>query len=406
MSKSFKNIIDQFPVLQQEIYGKPYVYLDNAATTQKPLVVIDALSDFYKKYNSNVHRGVHYLSQKATEIFEGTRDKVRSFINAPLREEIIFTKGTTESINLVASSFGRAFVKEGDEIIITAMEHHSNMVPWKLMAAQYGAKLKIVPFADEGVLDLNAFKEMLSDATKLVAVGHVSNALGTVNPVKEIVQQAHKKGIPVLLDGAQGVPHLTVDVSDLDCDFYCFSAHKMYGPTGVGVLYGKREWLDKLPPYQSGGEMIDSVTLEEVTFNELPYKFEAGTPNVADIAAFGAAIDFMEELGLEAVREHEQALIEYGHKALNEIEGVRIYGQAPQKSGVISFLVDKVHPYDMGTIIDKMGVAVRTGHHCAQPVMDYYNIPGTIRASFGVYNTTEDIDRLVEAIKKAKEMFS
>ncbi len=406
MEIALENIRKQFPVLHQEVFGKPYVYLDNAATTQKPVSVIETISEFYKKYNSNVHRGVHYLSQKSTELFEGTRDKVQAFINAPLREEVIFTRGTTESINLVAHSFGDAFLKPGDEILITGMEHHSNMVPWRMVAEQKGVTVRNVPFSESGELDLNAYREMLNDKTRIVALGQVSNSLGTIHPVKEMIDTAHKQNIPVLIDGAQAVPHMKVDVQDLDCDFYCFSAHKMYGPTGVGVLYGKKEWLEKLPPYQGGGEMIDSVTLDEITFNALPYKFEAGTPNVADVVAFGEAIRFLEDVGFESVKSREKMLLESAEEKLRQIPGMRIFGEAPQKSGVVSFLVGDIHPYDMGTLIDKMGVAVRTGHHCAQPVMEFYDIPGTIRASLGIYNTMDDIDRLVEAVKKAKQMLS
>ena len=406
MEIALENIRKQFPVLHQEVFGKPYVYLDNAATTQKPVSVIETISEFYKKYNSNVHRGVHYLSQKSTELFEGTRDTVQAFINAPLREEVIFTRGTTESINLVAHSFGDAFLKPGDEILITGMEHHSNMVPWRMVAEQKGVTVRNVPFSESGELDLNAYRNMLNDKTRIVALGQVSNSLGTIHPVKEMIDTAHKQNIPVLIDGAQAVPHMKVDVQDLDCDFYCFSAHKMYGPTGVGVLYGKKEWLEKLPPYQGGGEMIDSVTLDEITFNELPYKFEAGTPNVADVVAFGEAIRFLEDVGFESVKSREKMLLDSAEEKLRQIPGTRIFGEAPQKSGVVSFLVGDIHPYDMGTLIDKMGVAVRTGHHCAQPVMEFYDIPGTIRASLGIYNTMDDIDRLVEAVKKAKQMLS
>jgi len=401
-----ENIRKQFPVLNQEVYGKPYVYLDNAATTQKPLSVINSITEFYKNYNSNVHRGVHYLSQKSTELFENTRDRVQKFINAPGREEIIFTRGTTESINLVAHSFSYAFLNPGDEILITAMEHHSNMVPWRMVAEQKDVTVRFVPFLKSGELDLDAYREMLSEKTRIVALGHVSNALGTIHPVKEMIDAAHQKDIPVLVDGAQAVPHMQVDVQDLDCDFYCFSAHKMYGPTGVGVLYGKKEWMEKLPPYQGGGEMIDSVTLDEITYNEVPYKFEAGTPNVADIVAFGEAVRFLENVGFETLAGHEKFLLESCEEKLNQIPDIRMYGQAARKSGVVSFLVGDIHPYDMGTLIDKMGIAVRTGYHCAQPVMEFYKIPGTLRASVGIYNTMEDIDRLVEAVKKAKQMLS
>lgn len=406
MSIDIRKIRDDFPILHQEVYGKPYVYLDNAATTQKPLAVINALSDFYRNYNSNVHRGVHYLSQKATGMFEETRDQVKELINAAFRQEIIFTKGTTESVNFIAAVYGETFISQGDEIITTVMEHHSNLVPWKLMAEKYGAKVKYIPFNEQGVLDIAAYREALNDRTKLVAIGHVSNALGTIHPVKEMTAIAHEKNIPVMIDGAQATPHMNVDVRELDCDFYCFSAHKMYGPTGVGVLYGKKKWLEQLPPYQSGGEMIDSVTLEGVTFNELPYKFEAGTPNVADIVAYGAAIDYMQETGIENISRHEQELLHYTTEALSTIDGFKMYGEAPAKAGVISFLIGDIHPYDMGMIIDKMGIAVRTGHHCAQPVMEHFGIAGTVRASLGMYNTREDADHLAEAVKKAKKMLN
>lgn len=406
MSLDIDKIRKDFTILQQQIYNKPFVYLDNAATTQKPEVVIDSLCDYYRKYNSNVHRGVHYLSQKATEIYEQTRDKVKDFIGAECREEIVFTKGTTESINMIASSFGKDNLQEGDNIIVSEMEHHSNMVPWQMVAEQYGAVVKYIPFSEEGVLDMNAFFAMLDEHTKIVAITHVSNALGTVNPVKQIIQHAHQKCIPVLVDGAQSSPHMAIDVQELDCDFYCFSAHKMYGPTGVGVMYGKKAVLDKMSPYQGGGEMIAEVSVEGTTYNQLPYKFEAGTPNIADVVAFGTALEYMQSIGFDTIASHEQELLEYATAELSKIKGFRPIGSAPQKSGLISFLIDEIHPFDMGTIIDKLGVAVRTGHHCAQPVMHHYGISGTIRASFAVYNTIDDVDRLVQAVVRAKEMFS
>lgn len=393
-----------FPILQQQVYKRPLVYFDNAATTQRPVQVTQTIVDYNNTYNSNIHRGVHYLSQRATQLFEETRMAVRDFINAQNSCEIIFTRGTTESINLVASSFGKAFVNQGDEIIVSEMEHHSNIVPWQLMCEERGAVLKVIPFNEEGLLDLDAFRRLLSPRTRLVAVAHASNALGTINDLKTIIEQAHQQGASVLVDGAQAISHLKVDVQALDCDFYCFSGHKMYAPMGIGVMYGKQKWLEQMPPYQGGGEMIKTVTFAKTTYNELPFKFEAGTPNVGDALALRTAIDYMQRLGLEAIAEHEQALLRLATRELTQLGWVRIIGQAANKTALISFLIDGVHPYDAGVIIDQLGVAVRTGHHCAQPVMDHYNIPGTIRASFAIYNTEEEVYRLIEAVKQAQKM--
>lgn len=397
-------IREDFPALHQLVYKRPLVYLDNAATTQKPKVVIDTLAEYYNKQNSNIHRGVHYLSQMATNAYEEARIIIQKHINATHSHEIIFTRGATESINLVASSFGKKFLKAGDEVLISAMEHHSNIVPWQLVCEERQSVLKVVPFTDNGELVIEELERLLNEKTKLVAITHVSNALGTINPIKEIVQIAHKSNILVLIDGAQALPHIKVDVRELDCDFYCFSGHKMYAPMGVGILYGKEKIMEKLPPYQGGGEMIKEVTFEKTTYNELPYKFEAGTPNVGDGLGLAAAIKYLNALGMENIHVHESALLEYATKKLLEIEGLRIFGTAKEKAGVISFLVGNIHPSDLGTILDKLGIAVRTGHHCAQPVMDFYKIPGTVRASFAMYNTFEEIDILTEGIKKAKGM--
>ncbi len=394
----------QFKILDTTVYGKPLIYFDNAATTQKPECVINALADYYRTLNSNIHRGAHYLSSEATDRYEQTREKVRSFVNARKKEEIVFTRGTTESINLVASSFGREFLHNGDEVIISGMEHHSNIVPWQLACEQKGASLKVIPFSDQGVLDLDSYKSLFSDKTRIVAVNHVSNTLGTVNPIAEIIQIAHSHGVPVLIDGAQSISHLAVDVQALDCDFYCFSGHKMYAPMGIGVLYGKEEWLEKLPPYQGGGEMIKDVTFERTTYNELPFKFEAGTPSVGDTLALKSAIEFMESIGIENIAAHEQQLLDYATQRLNAIEGIRIFGNAPHKTSVISFLIGNAHPYDTGTLLDKLGIAVRTGHHCTQPIMDRYGIPGTVRASFAVYNTKEEIDTFIAGIERIAPM--
>lgn len=405
MSFDINRVRSDFPILQRRVYEKPLIYLDNAATTQKPQAVIDRISDYYSNENSNIHRGVHYLSQIATANFEDARAHVARFINAPRKEEIIYTKGTTESINLVASAYGKMIVNEGDEVIVTGMEHHSNLVPWQMLCWERKAKLRVVPFSDKGEINLNVYKGLISEKTRIVAVAHVSNALGTINPVKEMIRIAHERDIPVLLDGAQALSHLKVDVQDLDCDFYSFSGHKAYGPMGVGVLYGKTEHLEFMTPYQSGGEMVDRVELYETTFNELPFKFEAGTPNVEGVLGMDAAISYMEMLGLENIAAYEDKLLQYATKKLSAIDGLEFYGTAKKKTGVLSFMIGEIHPYDAGTIIDKFGIAVRTGHHCAQPVMDRFGIPGTIRASLAMYNTKEEIDKLVEAILQVKKMF-
>lgn len=399
-----EKIRTQFKILDTTVYGRPLVYFDNAATTQKPECVINVLADYYRTLNSNIHRGVHYLSSAATERYEETRSAVQQFVNARHKHEIVFTRGTTESINLVASSFGKAFLHPGDEVIISGMEHHSNIVPWQLACEQYGASLRVIPFSDQGVLDLEAYRTLFSDRTRIVAVNHVSNTLGTVNPVKEMIQIAHSHDVPVLVDGAQAISHLAVDVQALDCDFYCFSGHKMYAPMGIGVLYGKEQWLDKLPPYQGGGEMIKDVTFERTTYNELPFKFEAGTPSVGDALALKTAIEFMQSIGIEAIAEYETELLHYATERLSAIDGLRIFGTAPNKTSVVSFLIGNAHPYDTGTLLDKLGIAVRTGHHCTQPIMDRYGIPGTVRASFAVYNTKQEIDTFLNAIKRIKPM--
>jgi len=396
---------EDFPILKREVNGKPLVYLDNAATMQKPQQVIDAIVDVYSNYNSNIHRGTHHLSNVCTTAFEDTRVKVQKFINATHSHEIIFTRGTTESINLVANSFGDTFLSKGDEVIISELEHHSNIVPWQLLQERNGIILRVIPIDDNGELILENYYSMLNEHTKLVAVTHVSNVLGTINPVKEIIKAAHKAGVPVLIDGAQAVHHFPVDVVDLDCDFYTFSGHKLYGPTGVGVLYGKEEWLNKMPPWQGGGEMIKSVSFEKTTFNELPFKFEAGTPNYTGTIGLGVAIDYLSSFGWDNVVLYEKELLNYATEKLSEIDGLRIYGTAKNKSSVISFLVNDIHPYDMGLMLDKMGVAVRTGHHCAQPLMTRFDIPGTVRASFAIYNTKKDVDKLVEGVLKIKNIF-
>lgn len=394
------NILSQFPILDTEVYGHRLVYLDNAATTQKPQCVIDTITDYYLHLNSNIHRGAHHLAAMATEEFEQARLAVQRLINARSNKEVVFTRGTTESINLVASSFGRRFIHPGDEVIVSGLEHHSDIVPWQLA----GATLRVIPFSEEGVLDLEAYRGLFSEKTRIVAVNHVSNALGTINPVKEIIDIAHSHGVPVLIDGAQGISHIKVDVQALGCDFYCFSGHKMYGPMGVGVMYGREELLEQLPPYQGGGEMIKDVTFERTTYNELPFKFEAGTPSVADVLGLKRAVEFMEEVGVEHIYDHEDQLLRYATERIREIEGVRIFGEAPHKAGVLSFLVGESHPYDVGTLLDKLGVAVRTGHHCTQPIMDRYGIPGTVRASFAVYNTREDVDAFIAALQRIAPM--
>ena len=393
-----------FPILNTQVYGHRLVYLDNAATTQKPRQVIETLSDYYLTLNSNIHRGAHYLAAQATERYEGVRAKVQAFINARSCREVVFTRGTTEGINLVASSFGRGLLKKGDEVIVSGMEHHSNIVPWQLACEQAGASLRVIPFSDEGVLDLDVYRSLFNSHTRLVACTHVSNTLGTVNPIEEIVAIAHDYGVPVLVDGAQAVAHMVVDVQQLGCDFYCFSGHKMYSPMGVGVVYGREELLSQLPPYQGGGEMIKDVTFERTTYNELPFRFEAGTPSVGDVLGLGAAIDFMLREGIDNIARHEADLLQYATGRLLTVPGIRIYGTAPHKAGVISFLLGDAHPYDVGTLLDKLGVAVRTGHHCTQPIMDRYGIPGTVRASLACYTTRTDIDALVDALNRIAPM--
>ena len=400
-----RKVREDFPILSREVYGKPLVYLDNAATTQKPLCVLDAMREEYLNVNANVHRGVHYLSQQATDLHEAAREKVRQFINAAKTEEIIFTRGTTEAINLVASSFCENQMKEGDEVLVSDMEHHSNIVPWQLQAMKRGIVVKHLPIDDKGCLDLSTFNAHLSSKTKLVSIAHVSNVLGTVNDVKRIVEMAHACGIPVLVDGAQSAPHMKIDVQAIGCDFYAFSGHKMYGPTGVGVLYGKEEWLEKLPPYQGGGEMIDKVTWEKTTFERLPFKFEAGTPDYVATHGLATAIDYLCSVGLDNIKAHEQELTRYCMEQLKTIDGIRIFGEAEHKDAVVSFLVGDIHHLDMGTLLDRLGIAVRTGHHCAQPLMDRLGISGTVRASFALYNTKEEIDVLVAGIRRVSQMF-
>ena len=396
---------EDFPILSREVYGKPLVYLDNAATTQKPLCVLDAMREEYLNVNANVHRGVHYLSQQATDLHEAAREKVRQFINAAKTEEIIFTRGTTEAINLVAASFCESQMKEGDEVLVSDMEHHSNIVPWQLQAMKRGIVVKHLPIDDKGCLDLSTFNAHLSSKTKLVSIAHVSNVLGTVNDVKSIVEMAHACGIPVLVDGAQSAPHMKIDVQAIGCDFFAFSGHKMYGPTGVGVLYGKEKWLEKLPPYQGGGEMIDKVTWEKTTFERLPFKFEAGTPDYVATHGLATAIGYLCSVGLDNIEAHEQELTRYCMEQLKTIDGLRIFGEAEHKDAVVSFLVGDIHHLDMGTLLDRLGIAVRTGHHCAQPLMDRLGISGTVRASFALYNTKEEIDVLVAGIRRVSQMF-
>lgn len=402
---SIERIRKDFPILGREVYGKPLVYLDNAATTQKPQCVIDAISEAYCNENANVHRGIHFLSQQATDMMEAAREKVRQFIGAGSTEEIIFTRGTTESMNLLASSFAAAFLKEDDEIIISGMEHHSNIVPWQIQAQRYGFKIRIIPVTDLGELDMDAFRALLNPKTKLVSITHVSNVLGTVNPVSGIIGLAHSHGIPVAVDGAQSVPHIKVNVQELGADFYAFSGHKIYGPTGIGVLYGRKELMEKMPPYQGGGEMIKRVTFEKTTYNELPYKFEAGTPDYVGSIALGTALDYVQEIGMEQIAAYEKELCAYALSRLGEIPGMRFIGNAPERSAVISFLVGDIHPSDMGTLLDRLGIAVRTGHHCAEPLMDRMGIPGTVRASFSFYNTKAEIDALKAGIERVRAMF-
>ena len=395
-----------FPILRTKVYDRPLVYLDNAATTQKPQAVIDVLTSYYTSLNSNIHRGTHYLATVATERFEEVRRKVAAFINASDRAEVVFTRGTTESINLVAYSFAERFIREGDNVIVSAMEHHSDMVPWQMACQRKGASIRYIPFSDDGVLDLETYEKLFSDRTRIVAVNHVSNTLGTVNPIAEIIHIAHSHNVPVLIDGAQAVAHIPIDVQALDCDFYCFSGHKMYAPMGVGVMYGKRRWLEEMPPYQGGGEMIKEVTLKGTSYNELPFKFEAGTPSVGDVLGLGAAIDFMLAEGVENIGRHEMELHDYAVERMRDIEGMRLIGTAPRKAAVISFLIGDAHPYDVGTLLDKLGVAVRTGHHCTQPIMDRYGIPGTVRASFAVYNTRDDVDAFINALNRIAPMLN
>lgn len=398
-------IREYFPILSRKVYDRPLVYLDNGATTQKPLCVLDAMREEYLNVNANVHRGVHYLSQQATDLHEQAREKVRKFINAGSVNEIIFTRGTTESLNLVVSSFCDGFMSEGDEVIVSVMEHHSNIVPWQLQAARKGISLRVIPMNDKGELLLDEYEKLFTERTKIVSVTHVSNVLGTVNPVKEIVRIAHEHGIPVMVDGAQSTPHFAVDVQDIDCDFFAFSGHKMYGPTGVGVLYGKEYWLDRMPPYQGGGEMIESVSFEKTVFEHLPFKFEAGTPDYVATHGLATAIDYISSIGIDNISRHEQELTRYCMERMQEIDGIRLFGTANDKDAVVSFLVGDIHHLDMGTLLDRLGIAVRTGHHCAQPLMIRLGIQGTVRASFAMYNTKEEIDVLVEGIKRVSKMF-
>lgn len=395
-----------FPILSEKIYNKPLVYFDNGATTQKPECVVERIEYGYYHLNANIHRGVHYLSQKATEAHEAARQTVADFLGTPRREEIIFTRGTTEAINLVAFSFGEAFCSEGDEIVISVMEHHSNIVPWQMLCERKKMKLRVIPMNEKGELEISVFQQLLNERTKLVSVTHVSNVLGTINPVKDMIQMAHSMNIPVLVDGAQAVPHIKVNVQDLDADFYVFSGHKIYGPTGIGVLYGKEKWLNAIPPYQGGGEMISTVTFEKTTYNELPYKFEAGTPDYIGSTALAEALKYVQKTGIEQIAVYEHELTDYATRRLLEIENVRIIGNAEEKSSVISFLVGNIHPYDIGMLLDKLGIAVRTGHHCAQPLIDSLGIPGTVRASFAFYNTRKEIDLFIEALKRVVEMLN
>lgn len=405
MQFDINKIREDFPILKKQLYGKPLVYFDNGATTQKPKVVVDMLDNVYYNTNANVHRGVHTLSQEATELTENARKKVQAFINAEHNHEVIFTKGTTESINLVASSFCRQFCKEGDEIIITAMEHHSNIVPWQIQGDITGVKIKVIPINNKGELIVEGFEKMISSKTRLISLMYVSNVLGTINPIEKVIEIAHRYNIPVLIDAAQAVQHLPIDVQKLDCDFLVFSSHKIYGPTGVGILYGKEKWLDQMPPYQGGGEMIGTVSFEKTTFNELPYKFEAGTPNYVDNIALGTALDYVSAIGLDAIKKHEDELLKYCNSQLMALDGIRIFGTSNYKSSVVSFLLDDIHHYDTGMLLDKMGIAVRTGHHCAEPLMHILGIEGTVRASFALYNTKEEIDALINGLKKVISMF-
>lgn len=405
MTYDVNAIRKDFPILSTTVYDRPLIYLDNAATTQKPLCVLDAMRHEYLNANANVHRGVHYLSQQATELHEAARETVRRFINAGKTEEVVFTRGTTESINLVASSFCEEFMKEGDEIIVSVMEHHSNIVPWQLQAARRGVAVRVIPMNDEGELDMEAYAGMFTERTKIVSVAHVSNVLGTVNPVREMIRIAHSHGVPVLVDGAQSTPHFRVDVQEFDCDFFAFSGHKIYGPTGIGVLYGKEEWLDRMPPYQGGGEMIESVTFEKTVFQSLPFKFEAGTPDYIATHGLAVALDYVNDIGLENISSHERELTSYCMEQMRSIDGIALFGTSEHKDAVVSFLVGDIHHLDMGTLLDRLGIAVRTGHHCAQPVMQRYGIQGAVRASFAMYNTREEIDALVEGVRRVSRMF-
>jgi len=405
VSLNVAEIRQDFPALKQRVNGKPLVYLDNAATTQKPQVVLDALNRFYSEDCSNVHRGVHTLSQRATQAFEGARAKVQRFINAASDREIIFVRGTTEAINLVAQTYGRMHLQAGDEIIISALEHHSNIVPWQMLCQEKGALLRVVPINDEGEFLLDEYERLLGPRVKLVSVAHVSNALGTINPIREIIRLAHSQGIPVLVDGAQAAAHLKVDVQELDCEFYAFSGHKVYGPSGIGILYGKAELLEAMPPYQGGGDMISSVTFEKTTYNEIPYKFEAGTPHIGGAIALGAALDYVSRLGLDSVMSYEHELLSYATEVVSGVPGLRIIGTAREKTAIVSFVIEGIHPHDIGTVLDHEGIAVRTGHHCAQPVMERLKVPATARASFALYNTKEEIDALAAALRKVKEVF-
>jgi cysteine desulfurase/selenocysteine lyase len=402
--EEIEHIRADFPILNEKIYNKDLIYFDNAATTQKPRCVVEKIEYAYFHLNANIHRGVHYLSLKATEAHEAARLIAAKFLHAEKKEEIVFTRGTTESINLVAFSFGEAFCSAGDEVVISAMEHHSNIVPWQMLCERKAMKLRVIPVSENGELDMTAYSSLLNKKTRIVSVTHVSNVLGTINPVKEIIQIAHEKNIPVLIDGAQAVPHLAVDVQELDADFYVFSGHKIYGPTGIGVLYGKEKWLNAIPPYQGGGEMISTVTFEKTTYSELPFKFEAGTPDYVGSTALAEALRYVDQIGLDKIAAYENELLRYAEQRLKEIENIHIIGTAKNKSSVLSFLVDGIHPYDIGMLLDKLGIAVRTGHHCAQPIMDVYGIPGTVRVSFAFYNTKEEIDRFTEALKKVVNM--
>lgn len=396
---------EDFPILSRQIYGKPLVYFDNGATTQKPLCVLDAMRNEYLNVNANVHRGVHYLSQQATDLHEAARETVRKFINAPKVEEVIFTRGTTESLNLVVSSFGDRFLSEGDEVIVSVMEHHSNIVPWQLLAAKKGIAIKVIPMTDEGDVIMEEYEKLFNEKTRIVSITQVSNVLGTINPVKEMIRIAHEHEVPVMVDGAQSTPHMKVDVQDLDCDFFAFSGHKIYGPTGIGVLYGKEKWLDEMPPYQGGGEMIESVSFEKTTFEKLPFKFEAGTPDYVATHGLATALNYVTELGLDNIFAHEQELTRYAMEQMKEIPGIRLFGTSQHKDAVISFLVGDIHHLDMGTLLDRLGIAVRTGHHCAEPLMHRLGISGTVRASFALYNTKEEVDALVAGIKRVSQMF-